>query len=906
MAARRFLLDARFSLFSAPGLRSRCFASDAKVGCVGIVGSSGAVGQEMLRCVQDRNFPTEKVRLFANRAAGQTVKTPKGDLVVEKFSVEAAQECDIVLMAVSGSFSKEFAHQITGGPKNTRVIDNSSAFRYDKDIPLVIPEINGDKASVQSPLVANPNCTTAIGAMALWPLHQKYGLKKVLMSTYQSASGAGAEGMQELEEGHAAYAKTGEVSKPKFFAHQLPFNVIPQIDAFQENGYTKEEMKVAWELKKIFGLPDKTTVACTAVRVPTLRAHSESITIETEKPIDPDEARELLRSSEGVKVVDDRESLAYPMPLNATGEDDVEVGRIRQSLVFGKHGLEFFVSGDQLLRGAALNAVLIAEKGVNIEANAASSTSTGEPLLHGRVPWGMHKFGGASLANAELYRNAGDILINESTSGGSNTPTAAIVSAMKGMTDKLLGVVEAALVSEAAAKEKLDAVVESQIACIDELLQGYSELSQSIIENIRSDSEDIGALLRSLSLLRVAPNSTSEFVAGIGEIWSAQVLCAYLKTQGVPTAWLNARDVLVVESSAAESGVGAKGAALDMRVEVMYGETAKRLDSWWAREAGALKGDQPPIVVVAGFVACTMDGVPTTLKRSGSDYSATIFAKLFKASQVTLWKNVDGVYSADPGAVPEATSIKDMSYDEAIELAYFGGQVIHPTAMIPLMEDDTPMYVRNAERPAFEGTLITREGRSATPSFSDKVESPVKFVTSIPNIALVNIDGGSWGSVSKLTRRAMGAMEEAGVKIVLLTQACASHSVSLAVDESEGKRAVEALQSAFELELARGKIASIVQKPGFSIISTIGDEMRGAAGTLAKIAAAVARCGISMSAVAQGSSERNVTFVVEKSKLKLAMAAVHQEFTGATQSLTSSVDDVIFSNWKQENKHLRI
>merc|ERR1711972_576341 len=212
--------------------------------------------------------------------------------------------------------------------------------------------------------VSNPNCTTAIGAMVLWPLHQKYKLKKVIMSTYQAASGAGAEGMAELESGLTAYVKEGKVSKPKFFAHQLPFNVIPQIDAFQENGYTKEEMKVTWEMQKIFGLSDKTTVACTAVRVPTMRAHSESITIETEKPIDPAEAREMLRTAPGVKVVDDPASLSYPMPLNATGKDDVEVGRIRQSLVFGNNGLEFFVSGDQLLRGAALNAVLIAEHAV--------------------------------------------------------------------------------------------------------------------------------------------------------------------------------------------------------------------------------------------------------------------------------------------------------------------------------------------------------------------------------------------------------------------------------------------------------------------------------------------------------------------------------------------------------------
>merc|ERR1719231_1407985 len=196
------------------------------------------------------------------------------------------------------------------------------------DVPLVIPEINGEAGSKAS-LIANPNCTTAIGAMALWPLHQKYKLKKVLMSTYQAASGAGAEGMSELEDGLGEYAKSGKVPSPEVFKYQLPFNVIPQIDAFQPNGFTKEEMKVTWELQKICGLSDDVKVSCTAVRVPTLRAHSEAITIETELPINPDEARELLRGSEGVKVVDDPAQLLYPMPLNATGQDDVEVGRIR-------------------------------------------------------------------------------------------------------------------------------------------------------------------------------------------------------------------------------------------------------------------------------------------------------------------------------------------------------------------------------------------------------------------------------------------------------------------------------------------------------------------------------------------------------------------------------------------------
>jgi aspartate-semialdehyde dehydrogenase len=200
--------------------------------------------------------------------------------------------------------------------------------------------------------------------MALWPLHKLFGLKKVIMTTYQASSGAGQPGMDELQEGTRALLN-GEKAVNKIFAHPLPFNVIPHIDKFQENGYTKEEMKVAWETRKICSLPDDFPVSCTAVRIPTIRAHSESIVVETEKPVDVEAARKALADAPGVKLCDNPEKLEYPMPLTATGQYDVEVGRIRKSLVFGDYGLEFFVSGDQLLRGAALNAVLVAEEMVN-------------------------------------------------------------------------------------------------------------------------------------------------------------------------------------------------------------------------------------------------------------------------------------------------------------------------------------------------------------------------------------------------------------------------------------------------------------------------------------------------------------------------------------------------------------
>jgi len=334
--------------------------SRTKVGTVGVAGALGVVGSEMVKCLEERNFPADTLRLFDKQKLGEVRDTKFGKVTIEDFNVAAAQECDICFFAVADEISKEYGMKVAGGPKNTIVIDNSSVFRYTDGVPLCIPEINIEAAKGAT-YISNPNCTTAIGAMALYPLHKKYGIKSVIMSTYQASSGAGAPGMQELESSTESWVKNdGVVPAPKVFAHQLLFNVIPHIDKFQPNGYTKEEMKVSWEIVKIFGEDIK--VSCTAVRIPTLRAHSEAIVIETEKPIDPDEAREVLKGATGVKVVDDPDKLLYPMPMNTTGKWDVEVGRMRKSLIFGDHGLEFFVSGDQLLRGAALNAVLIGEK----------------------------------------------------------------------------------------------------------------------------------------------------------------------------------------------------------------------------------------------------------------------------------------------------------------------------------------------------------------------------------------------------------------------------------------------------------------------------------------------------------------------------------------------------------------
>merc|ERR1719171_395961 len=346
----------------APPLRRRALGPRMKASTpmkVGVIGVTGAVGKEIIEVLHNRKFPVSELKLFASaRSAGKPMATPYGEKTIEEFTLEAARACDVVLLAVSGDFALEWVPKITadGGPL---CIDNSSAYRYDDNVPLVVPEINADVVKEPKGVIANPNCTTAIALMALAPLHKEFGIKRCIMSTYQAASGAGAEGMAELEEGSKAIATGGKATN-EVFAHPLPFNVIPHIDKFLDDQYTKEERKVTWETRKIMGLPDL-PVSCTCVRISTLRAHAEAITIETEKPVEMEKAYEVLNAASGVVVVDDTSKNLYPMPISASTKYDVEVGRLRVNDVFGKNGLDMFVVGDQLLRGAALNAVLIAE-----------------------------------------------------------------------------------------------------------------------------------------------------------------------------------------------------------------------------------------------------------------------------------------------------------------------------------------------------------------------------------------------------------------------------------------------------------------------------------------------------------------------------------------------------------------
>ncbi|MEF2278804.1 aspartate-semialdehyde dehydrogenase [Deinococcus sp. YIM 134068] len=323
---------------------------------VAIVGATGAVGHELLRVLESSTLKMDELQLYASpRSAGTKLPFGGGELTV-RATPEGAIDADVILASAGGSISKALAPAWVAG--GAVVIDNSSAFRLDPDVPLVVPEVNGEAALGHRGIIANPNCTTAIAVVAVAPLHRAFGVRRMIVSTYQATSGAGQKGMDELlAQTHRVLH--GQEASADVFAHPIPFNVIPHIDAFGDNGFTKEEMKVVWETRKIIG-DDSLRISCTAVRIPTLRTHSEAITLELERPATPEQAREVLRAAAGVEVRDDPASKLYPMPLTASGKYDVEVGRIRSSLVFDG-GLDLFVAGDQLLKGAALNAVQIAE-----------------------------------------------------------------------------------------------------------------------------------------------------------------------------------------------------------------------------------------------------------------------------------------------------------------------------------------------------------------------------------------------------------------------------------------------------------------------------------------------------------------------------------------------------------------
>lgn len=329
---------------------------------VAILGATGVVGTQMRQCLEERNFPvSELVPLASAKSAGKTLTFKGEEVEVKEAKPEAFDGIDIVLGAAGDGIAKALLPEAAA--RGAVCVDNSHAFRLDPDVPLVVPEINPeDIKNHPRNIIANPNCATIIGLVPTYPLHKAAGLKRMIVSTYQAASGAGMPGLTELTRELKVLAEGGEVGDTSPFAYQLAMNLIPQIGSFKDEGYTSEEWKMQNEGRKIMHLPE-VRVNCTCVRVPIMRSHSESITLEFENPLSPDEAREILSTAPGVKVVDDPANLRYPMPLDTSDQDLVFVGRIRRDLsaADGVNGLTFFCCGDQIRKGAATNAVQIAE-----------------------------------------------------------------------------------------------------------------------------------------------------------------------------------------------------------------------------------------------------------------------------------------------------------------------------------------------------------------------------------------------------------------------------------------------------------------------------------------------------------------------------------------------------------------
>ena len=326
---------------------------------VAIVGATGAVGQELLGILAERRFPIASLKLLASaRSAGKTCRFAGADCTVEELTKDSFKGVDIAFFSAGGSISREFAAAAVEA--GAIVIDNTSAFRLKEGVPLVVPEVNPREIGRHQGLIANPNCSTILMNVPVWPLHEKFRVKRIIVSTYQSVSGAGAQGLSELEMQQKAYAG-GQPVEARLFPHPIVNNLFSHNTAIDETGYNEEERKMVNETRKIFGEPNL-AVTATCVRVPVPRAHCESLNIEFAQPVTPEQVRSVLEGAPGVKLVHDEASQTFPMPLLATGQDDVLVGRIRQDISrTDGRGIELFLAGDQIRKGAATNAVQIGE-----------------------------------------------------------------------------------------------------------------------------------------------------------------------------------------------------------------------------------------------------------------------------------------------------------------------------------------------------------------------------------------------------------------------------------------------------------------------------------------------------------------------------------------------------------------
>jgi aspartokinase/homoserine dehydrogenase 1 len=487
-----------------------------------------------------------------------------------------------------------------------------------------------------------------------------------------------------------------------------------------------------------------------------------------------------------------------------------------------------------------------------------------------------HKFGGSSLADSACFRRVAEIV-----AARPEPRRVVVVSAMSGVTDALVGVTKLAA-SGSDYLEDLERIRDRHRSTLGELFG--SDGAAAVVSAIERDLGDVADVLRAAALLRGHSRETLDLVSGYGEVWSAQILAALIRANGGDVAWLDARDVLVVERT-------------DAGADVDWVASRERIAGWIARAGGP-----PQTLVVTGFVASTAAGVAATLGRNGSDFSASIFAALLDAQEIHIWTDVDGVMSANPRLVGEAVTLDSLSYDEAMELAYFGAKVIHPRTMTPALERDLPIFIRNTFRPEHPGTRIH--------ALSSSVQ-PVKGLATVESIALLNLEGTGMIGVPGTAHRLFGALREQDISVVMISQGSSEHSICFAVPQIVAEKARQAVERAFFAERHHGQIERIDVTPGCSILAVVGDGMAGRPGIAARFFSSLGKAGVNLRAIAQGSSERNISVVIDETDTARALRAAHAGFYLSDQTISiglvgaGNVGTALLGQLAQQAKRLK-
>ena len=472
------------------------------------------------------------------------------------------------------------------------------------------------------------------------------------------------------------------------------------------------------------------------------------------------------------------------------------------------------------------------------------------------MTWTVHKFGGTSVADASCIRRVADIV------GGQETGNlGVVVSAMKGVTDDLLGLVE-----KAARREPIEPTLKAlrarhEKACV-ELLGAAG--AKPVLAELDAELTDIESILKAVSLVRSASSRSRDLVAGFGEVWSARQIAAFFKQEFAKkrdVMFLNARDVLVIEQS-------------EMGPVVAWDLSRPKL-------AAAIPAGFRGVMVITGFVASDREGLPTTLGRNGSDYSGSIFGALLDANEVHIWTDVDGVMSGDPRRVPDAKIIDEMSYSEAMELAYFGAKVIHPQTMAPAVGRGIPIWIRNTFNPTHPGTKI-----SAT---SGHRGAAVKGISGVDGVALVNLEGAGMIGVPGTADRLFGALRESGVSVMLISQGSSEHSICFAVRDDVAEDVRKVVERAFAVELNEGQVQRVGITRDCAIVAVVGDDMAGMPGSAGRFFGTLGQAGINVRAIAQGSSERNISAVIDAKDMTRAIRAVHSSFYLSAKTVSIGV-----------------